>query len=447
VNTQTGQRARDLPQEAGDPDVDLLVSRSNLGSTLAQGTEGPEGDQRASIQAGFGLPKRSGTPEPWMRKLADDGISYYFWNKHNGNTRWTPPEPEPNASRSAPFASTSTYASHRDTMTAPSGDSSASRPRARSRSASDRNSYSDDSDIDPAAHSASFSNSQTSLDGQLGFSQRQRQNGQNGHTTIELTSAERLAQALQRALVPPAPELVAELSDTVATAISGVVDNIQSVHFPRRPEENKAMSDLVDAAVLAVRNLLYVAAAPSGHIPTNVLPRGSRDAGPNNNASQALLKPAQRKVTATLSKVVLSARAMQFDSGAASSDTPIRIEADAEELERAVVAFVLEVQRSQNQGLVEELGRTGVKRLHGVFGTANIGLGLVGAGAAANWKGFGWVALDENDESSGKILGTEVINELATHLSLTEDTFNSLRKSLRSSVDESGGYHRALYII
>ena len=42
--------------------------------------------------AGFGIPKRTQTPEPWVRRLADDGMSYYYVNKYDGQISWTVPE-------------------------------------------------------------------------------------------------------------------------------------------------------------------------------------------------------------------------------------------------------------------------------------------------------------------------------------------------------------------
>jgi son of sevenless-like protein len=96
VNTQTGQQSRDLPQ-----DVDQDISEGELPSpaTLAAvrlmcltmittdvaTINGPRNG------AGFGLPRRSSTPEPWKRVLADDGLSYYFVNTDDGTISLTMP--------------------------------------------------------------------------------------------------------------------------------------------------------------------------------------------------------------------------------------------------------------------------------------------------------------------------------------------------------------------
>jgi son of sevenless len=421
-----------------------LASRSGTGAGLGFGAAASD-KQPASptAAAGFGILKRSGTPEPWVRRLADDGMSYYYWNKLNGEVRWTLPEAnsEPPIPNGKPRRANIPTPGDRDTIVATNGFHPPQRQR--TQSMSDRHSgHSDDSEIDPRGRSTSISNSQSSLNGDAFDTTNlpAHRYPPNNMPVVELTSAERSAQSLQRALAPPPPELITELSEKVQRSITAVVDNIQSVAFPRRPEEDSAMNELVGEVVIAVRNLLYVSATPSGHIPSDLIPGGGRDPGVKT-ASQALLKPAQRKVTATLSKLVLSARAVLYDSGSSTSDIPTRIEGDAEELERAVLTFVMEVQRSQNQAMVEQLtGTSSLKRLHGVFLTANIGLGLVGGGAAANWKGFGWVAVEDTDESLGRILGTDVITELDAHLKQVEDTFVALAKALRSLTDESGEY-------
>ncbi|KAG5220278.1 Cytoplasmic GTPase/eEF2 protein (ribosomal bioproteinis) [Salix suchowensis] len=164
-----------------------------------------------------------------------------------------------------------------------------------------------------------------------------------------------------------------------------------------------------------------------------------------NTTVHSQLKSAQRKVTATLSKLVLSARAMQYDTGGSIHDTPNRIEGDAEELERAIVSFVLEVQRFQHQEDSPQQKHI-VKRLHGVFSTANIGLGLVGAGAAGSWKGFGWVSLDNEQEVPRRVLGSEVVNELSSFLSQLDETLSAINTTMRNQDPHKGICYSASYL-
>jgi son of sevenless-like protein len=158
-----------------------------------------------------------------------------------------------------------------------------------------------------------------------------------------------------------------------------------------------------------------------------MLPRAARERR-HTTASQNLLKAPQRKVTATLAKLVLSARAIQYDSSADAPNTPNRIKYDAEELDRHIVAFVQEVQRCVQ---LQIHGVTGLKRLRGYFSTSNIGLGLVGAGFGGSWKGLGWVAIEENEEPPGRILGNEVVAELDTVVDQIHNEFVSFHAALK----------------
>ncbi|KAJ7505491.1 ras guanine nucleotide exchange factor domain-containing protein [Mycena galericulata] len=404
VNTKTGQHARDLPNEGdgdtSDSDLAGLTSQSSsrsgtsAGLGLANGLS--QGSRETSSAAGFGLPRRTSTPEPWVKKLADDGMSYYYYNKSDGAVQWTRPEPTYSLDQSIPPTTRPAATNSNSTPTIrPLPPTSRTPPKVSRLSI-----YSDSSDIQPSD------------------SDRPRENGFHRpprspvDVKMELTSAERIAQLLQQAIAPSPPELVSDLSMVARGAIQAVVDSIQSAGIGRRaPGEDRRMDELVSSVVFTVRNLLYVSAASTGQIPPNVLPRSMRNTKPSSAASP--LKPAQRKVTATLSRLVLSARALQYDAGSTVTDTLERIEVDAEELERAILSFVLEVQRMQHSSPNVPDPKS-LKRLYGVFSTANIGLGLVGAGAGGSWKGFGWVSLGDED-APREVLSADVVNDLGAH--------------------------------
>nr|GAT50613.1 predicted protein [Mycena chlorophos] len=434
VNTKTGQRARDLPSEtdseASDSDFTGLASQSSsrsgtsAGLGLTNGANGvPQGSRDMGSTAGFGLPRRTTTPEPWVKKLADDGMSYYYWNTSTNSVQWTRPEPEVGASSNnatahtrdrsttRPLPSTSALAS-----SAPSVPTATIRPLPSTRhKQSTLSVYSDNSDIIYPAES-NFA----------------RQNGRGPvDVKMELTAAERIAQSLQQALAPPPAELVTDLSAVARSAIQSVVENVDAAAAVGRrlPGEEQRMDELVSGVVFAVRNLLYVAAASIAQIPPNVLPRSMRHTIPASERSSPL-KPAQRKVTATLSRLVLSARALQYDAGSTMSDTLDRIQVDAEELDRAVHSFVLEVQRA-NHTTPDSPSEKTPKRLHGVFVTANLGLGLFGAGAAASWKGFGWVSL-QDDDAPREPLSTNVVSDLTTNVQELDRYFKSLEEAVRA---------------
>lgn len=441
MNTKTGQHARDLPQEADDEVSDSELagltsqssSRSGVNASLGFGPN-ISADEVLGVSkngydiAGFGIPRRTGTPEPWVKKLADDGMSYYYYNKLDGKVSWTRPE--------APSALLALQGS--------ASESSLSSSQSRGNGNSRLSAYSDDSDIHPIEHPLEPlrpSRSQTNGNGNPPPEAKdplaRTRAMPNERTILEYKSAERIARSLQQALSPPPPELITELSAVTKSAIQAVVNNIQTNGFTRRSEEDRRMDDLIFGVVLAVRNLLYVSAVPTSQIPVNVLPRELRDSAAAAAASNAPspLKPAQRKVTATLSRLVLSARAMQYDSGSIMTDILNRIEVDADELEKAVLSFVLEVQRNQHSARPDARP---MKRLHGVFSPADIGLGLVGAGAAGRWKGFGWVSLDDERHSPRRVLGPEVITEINSSLGVLEEQFSYLVRALQVSGEGSG---------
>ncbi|KAJ7645538.1 ras guanine nucleotide exchange factor domain-containing protein [Mycena polygramma] len=427
VNTKTGEHARDLPSESeGDTSDSDLAGLTTSQSSSRSGTSAglglsnglpqtlPQGLRDNGSTAGFGLLRRTGTPEPWVKKLADDGMSYYYYNKSDGSVQWTRPEPAQTHTRDRSIPTTSRAAPTPTIRPLPS--TSRTPPKVSRLSV-----YSDDSDIQPIPD--------RSRQKQSAF---QRPPRSPIDVKMELTSAERIAQSLQQALAPPPAELVTDLSAVARSAIQAVVENTEAAGMGRRVAgEDRRMDELVSGVVLAVRNLLYVAAASTGQIPPNVLPRSMQNTKPPSTSSP--LKPAQRKVTATLSRLVLSARALQYDAGSTVTDTLDRIQVDAEELERAVLSFVLEVQRVQHSSPnVPDV--KSLKRLHGVFMTANIGLGLVGAGAGGSWKGFGWVSLGEEDVPR-EILGANIVNQLGSYAQELSRSFANLEQAARTPND------------
>ncbi|KAH9933132.1 ras GEF [Epithele typhae] len=421
VNTQTGQQSRDLPTEGDDgedPEVAALSSHSRAGPNANLGLATTNGG--AHEGAGFGIPNRTRTPEPWIRRLADDGMSYYYLNKVDGNISWTLPESSASdgpptyndgelTARDAPSRGPAAAASipRNGSSNGISGrmrsESSVSRTRQRSNSSADRLSiHSDDSEM---GSSRPIVQSNGAVP----------RSNQPSTAALELTAAEESAKALQERLAPTPPETAVELSNQVRESISAVV--------------------------AAVRNLLYVTATPSGHVPSHLYPRDPRDPRLANNGQtlQSHLKAAHRKVAGTLSKLVLSALAMQYDPGLSSSDKPNRMESDVAELERAVVAFVGEVQFFQEQhSLSNSLSKTGGKRLYGAFSSINVGLGLPGAGIAADWQGYGYVAPEDGSSGPRRVLSDEVVIEFKGSLKALEARLGSLVISLRYLDNHSG---------
>ncbi|KAI1790116.1 ras GEF, partial [Ganoderma leucocontextum] len=468
VNTQTGQQSRDLPTEAdGDEEVEVAALSPQASTRAGQsGTYGLGGTNGAvHDNAGFGIPRRTRTPEPWVRRLADDGFSYYYLNKLDNTISWTFPDisaaPPPAyndddgysgllATKNTPPSSGSSIPRNGSSngVSPLRSESSASRSQEHSDSSADRFSiHSDDSDVYPPRRDRSQSSTSRARHAGNGItlpptaasSSSLHSNSPSSHhpppLALELTAAEESARALQETLSPPSPETAVELSNQVREAIAAVLRYLKGSSSARRPEQYREVDQLVLTVVASVRNLLYVTATPSGHVPSHLYPRDPHDPrlASNGQTLQSHLKAAHRKVAGTLSKLVLSALAMQYDPGLSSSDRPNRMESDVAELERAVVTFVQEVQFYQEQhALSNPLSRTGGgKRLFGVFSTANIGLGLPGAGVAGEWRGFGYVAPEDGMDLPQRILNDDVVIEYKGCLKALEARLGSLIISLR----------------
>jgi son of sevenless-like protein len=428
-----------LPLDIDDTSDGGLAGLAASQSSARAGTGAGLGFGALAETAGFGVHKRSGTPEPWTRRLADDGMSYFYLNKLTAQVSWTLPDTEVSAKKgraraltSSSTASSDLFSSHDepDQIIRSRSESAARQDRGRERRQSPPEHISDSDDS--AVYSSDPDNSPSTS--------RSSQNGQrdelaDSSPTLELTAAERIAQSLQQSLAPLPPELISDLSHIARDAITSVVQTNQSLaEVSRRSEHAQALDNLIRLVVAAVRDLLYISAPLSGHIPSQLIPRDARDRR-ETTAAQTLLKPAQRKVTATLSKLVLSARAMEYDSGPAAQETASRIESDAVELDRAIVAFVVEVQRYHSE---QQQATVGAKRIQGSFSVIHVGLGLVGAGYGGTWKGFGWVPMDDTEEFPQTVLGSDAFSEFKTLMVSVQAKFGSLHTALRNRADESG---------
>lgn len=390
--------------------------------------------------AGFGLPRRTGTPEPWVRRLADDGLSYYYQNKLDGTVQWT----LPGANSIAPTNGHAGAHAQSDTSSTQRSESTYGRPGHGDGITNHHgNVYSDDSDVDP-------------LDGPNGFSKRQQNSGlvpgsdcqslpQNAsspsatqpHPSLladpdpQLTSAEKLAHTLQHTLAPPPPESITTLSAIARQSVAAIVTAVQTHDLSPRPSSQTSLEERISKSVVAVRHLLYISSPPYGHVPSHLYHREGPSSGPSIPQSlQAQLKPAQRRVTATLSKLVLAALAAQYDTKSLTSEVSERMETDAAELDRALVTFVTEV-----QGIHNQMPHVPSKRLFATLSPTNVGLGLLGAGAAGGWKGFGWVPNDSHEQPK-RDLCSEVLAELKIELAELEEKLVDLHSAVFGGAGE-----------
>ncbi|KIJ60281.1 hypothetical protein HYDPIDRAFT_139413, partial [Hydnomerulius pinastri MD-312] len=231
---------------------------------------------------------------------------------------------------------------------------------------------------------------------------------------------------MQESLSPSAPELVSELLQRARLCINSVIIHLQQFGIPRIAEDEEIVNNLMNAAITAIRDLLYVAGPSFGHLGG----RSRVDHRSTSNASQTPLVPAQRRAIATLSKFVLSARAVLNDGPWNESDSVSHLSSDAEELERSVIDFVSIAQGVRSQ---EFHGDQGQKRLHGYLTAPHAGPGKTGAGAAGTWKGFGWVNIDDNEEAPRRSLDRVTFNEFVAQVSQVQESLSAFAGVLRET--------------
>jgi len=240
-----------------------------------------------------------------------------------------------------------------------------------------------------------------------------------------------IARRLQHELAPPPLPAITSYSEAACDAISAVVESFAErsrlASEQADPSEvvaqSAAMAHKVMLVVVAVRNLLYVSGTLTGPLPA----LANSHMGEDTDWVRSQIKPFQRKVTATLSKLVLSARAVNANPDWPATTSTGRVESDAGELERAVTTFVYEIQRSA--------ASQRAKRLQGVLlpgeDAAGVGPGLIGAGTAGQWKGSGFVPLStDRAYPLQRKLGREVVSELSNLRLQAEDKIAALFTSI-----------------
>lgn len=236
--------------------------------------------------------------------------------------------------------------------------------------------------------------------------------------------------SLEEVLSPRPPELISELLDRSQHAIRSVITHLQQFGIPRIADDEVIVDRLISTTIASVRDLLYVSGPSFGQIPSHLVPKGSSDQQSTSTASHTLLVPAQRRAIATLSKFLLSARAILNDGPWSPGDSIGNLATDATELERSVVDFVSITQSCR----CDELDCDKAPRhLQGYFSAPHAGLGKAGAGAAGAWKGFGWVTIDGNEEAPRRSLDSAVLNDIVGLVLQVQDKSNEFVESLRAS--------------
>ncbi|KAF8133461.1 ras guanine nucleotide exchange factor domain-containing protein, partial [Boletus edulis] len=219
---------------------------------------------------------------------------------------------------------------------------------------------------------------------------------------LELTAAERIAQSLQQSLAPSPPEFVSDLSHIARDAIAAVLRRTTRLPVPVVGLNTHEPSTTSSGWLWSLSATFFISPHLHPAIYQAKSSHGMRGIDVTT-AAQTLLKPAQRK-------------------------------SDAEELDRAIVAFVVEVQRYHSE---QHQTAVGAKRVQGCFSVIHVGLGLVGASYGGTWKGFGWVPMDDLDEFPQIVLSADAFSEFKTHMVSLQAKFGSLHTALRNRVDNS----------
>ncbi|KAG6917535.1 hypothetical protein DXG01_002170 [Tephrocybe rancida] len=179
--------------------------------------------------------------------------------------------------------------------------------------------------------------------------------------------------------------------------------------------------------VSAVQSLLYVFGVPVVRLPPSVEARRASVAPP---PTRLYVHIAQRKVIASVSRMVSSACSFRNDGNPTMVVTFDQIQADARELEHHLDLFVLEVSRKDDV-TESPIHPPQAKPLQGVLSPINLATSQVGSGTAGHWKGFGWFQLDDDKISSQKILGPSVISELRQCVNNLDVQFEYFSQELR----------------
>jgi son of sevenless len=210
----------------------------------------------------------------------------------------------------------------------------------------------------------------------------------------------------------PSLELVIELSEVARNAVSHLLSCLQSVAPSLVLEALDDMESSICAMVVSVRDLLYMSFIPP-------YTQNSVD----DISPQPAIVPVLRKVTAAVTKLVHSARDIQYESESSLSNSMAIVQEESEELLHAMDAYVLEM-RNQRERLVEQFCCEGRETLEDLFPPSQNRSCLAGAGAAGSWKGFGWAPLEEGEEGPGLFLTSETITELDIRLTKVDDRLN-----------------------
>lgn len=429
ANTLTGRLSRDLPKDPGDDDVGLTAVQ--FGSRVGHGddlgfappdlavclqTSGPsesvainDNIDTVTLSSSMSAFQVSDTPHTTPVKPLPIPFDAGMARPRAHTDLAASPNRHPHRVPGVLFDSLTAQMRHRSNSTLDSSCLSLHRQR----SDSSERTYSPNSNTYhlPVAREASHLNEPTRLSGVPGAQDSPHSESPHSSTCT-----------IRQPLAPSTPGLVSELLQRTQQCIHSVVLHLKQFGIPQVAEDEEIVDSLMCATITAIRDLLYVSGPSFRHLcGKNKTERGDSD------ASQTPLVPAQRRAVATLSKFVLSARAVLNDGPWVITDSVSQLSSDADELERSMVEFVSIAQGVRSQGVL------GPKQLHGYLTAPHADPAKAGAGTAGTWKGFGWVNVEDHEEAPRRNLTTATFNEFVNHISRGQEKLSKLTEALRAT--------------
>jgi son of sevenless len=333
VHSITGERVRDLPDDDSDTQSvnESYANTSTIHTTrFRSDSQAPEGTRNT---AGFGVHYRSSTPEPWMKRLTDDGLTFYYVNSVTNETSWSPPAPTKR-------------------------DKARVRSHSKVKFESNHSNVAHDSpDIHPIVNEAKGTHSSDlSVPSQVESNPAET-------TTVEPLESPSVSTSLA----------FNQLVSNTRAVIASILDS--------GPNGGDIM-EKVEIAVIMIRQFLLKAGALSQ---TDKLKEALTEKA---EISQSRVKTCQRKLVITLSKVVLDARVITLNPTGGLD----RVQQSIPDLDECVVNLAQEIETRDLAGAVNQRL---VNMLTSEDDAGGGETGLTGVGLNEG-RGFGFVPTAEN---------------------------------------------------
>lgn len=327
-NTRTGETSRDMPID-GEGDGVQVHPRDFA----------PE-DREEQGGKGKGVAGASAVDSSWSAKLTPDGSAVFYENSTTGERSWSPP-PTSRFHQQSRSQSSSSYAPSNDHLTFPhasqggrgsTGDASViSGWTARAARAGEADAVT--LGKEERLRRGSDNSDDSALDGE--YEQEDRRESiapqVEQHKSERTTGSPRRTRTTGRKtvatgelLAPPPPPLLVDLEQLVGSAIRDLIDDVGSnIHEGTDTAdpalERDRIAALGDSVVETVRTLLHASGVLEQVVPplTSADPPSPNEIATSYPRTSALshtarveLRPATRRITSTLSKLVLSVRAV-----------------------------------------------------------------------------------------------------------------------------------------